>query len=226
MVRTAAAALALAAGLALVALTHADEPKRADRNVGHFNKKIKPGDTAPDFKNLEGTDGKQHALADYKDKDVVVLVITCNSCPVSQAYQDRIVDFTKKYAQGPDSKAAVVALNVDAAPEESLDRMKERAQQAGFNFPYLADPSQQVGRQLGATVTPQFFVLNKDRKVVYMGAMDNATGRDKGKYQEQTVNYLEPAVRAALKGQTPEVEETRPHGCSVVYTRQPGGEQK
>jgi peroxiredoxin len=222
MLRT--AALALAAGLALVSFASADEPKKADRNVGHFNKKLKPGDAAPDFKDLEGVDGHKHALAEYVDKEVVVLVITCNQCPVAQAYQDRIIDFTKKYAQAPDSKVAVVAINVDAAPEESLEKMKERAQQAGFNFPYLSDASQHSGRQLGATTTPEFFVLSKERKVVYLGAMDNASGR--GKYQDQTVNYLEPAVQAALKGQLPEIQETRPHGCTVVYAKQPQGEQK
>jgi peroxiredoxin len=156
-------------------------------------------------------DAKKHSLADYKDKDVVVLVITCNHCPVAQAYQDRIMDFTKQSA-GPNSKVAVVAINVNNNDEDKLEEMSKRAKEKGYNFPYLYDPSQAVGRELGATVTPEFFVLSKDRKVVYMGAMDNSI-------KQPTVNYLEPAVKAALKGETPPVQETRGHGCGVQYEK-------
>ena len=74
--------------------------------------------------------------------------------------------------------------------------MKERAEAKGFTFPYLYDESQKIGRELGASVTPEFFVLNKERKVVYMGAMDD-------KMNSPTVNYLEQAVEAALKGEKP-----------------------
>jgi peroxiredoxin len=210
MFRTAAAVLALVAGFALVSCSAADA--QADKKVGHFNKVLKPDDAAPDFKDLEGVDGKKHALADYKDKDVVVLVITCNECPVAQAYQDRIIDFTKEFA-GPGSKVAVVAINVNNDGEDKLDEMIKRAREKEYNFPYLYDPSQKIGRELGASVTPEFFVLNKDRKVVYMGAMDNSI-------KAPTVNYLEPAVKAALKGETPEVQETRGHGCGVPYEKQ------
>lgn len=205
MFRTTAAVLALAGAFFLLSCAKADD------KVGHFNKVIKPGAAAPDFKDLQGTDGKKHSLADYKDKDVVVLVITCNHCPVAQAYQDRIMEFTKQYA-GPDSKVAVVAINVNNNDEDKLEEMTARAKEKGYNFPYLYDPSQNTGRQLGATVTPEFFVLDKERKVVYMGAMDNTI-------KSPTVNYLEPAVKAALKGETPEIQETRGHGCGVQYER-------
>src|SRR5437660_9940692 len=78
--------------------------------AGKFNKRRSIGDSAPDFAALPGTDGKDHALADYKDKDVVVVVVTCNHCPVAVAYEDRIIAFAKKYA-GPDAKVALVAIN-------------------------------------------------------------------------------------------------------------------
>jgi peroxiredoxin len=180
--------------------------------AGEFNKKLNIGDAAPAWTGLEGVDGKTHSLADLKNKDVVVVIITCNHCPVAVAYEDRIIDFTKKYASAPDSKVAVVAINVNNLEADKLPAMKVRAKEKGFNFPYLYDPTQKIGRDYGATVTPEFFVLNKERKIVYMGAMDDSNNAASAK-----VNYLEAAVQAALNGQKPATAETRGRGCSVKY---------
>src|SRR5215813_9555284 len=76
---------------------------------GKFNKKIKIGDAAPVYGNLPGVDGKTHSLADLKGKDIVVLVVTCNQCPIATSYEDRLVAFASKYA-GPSSKTALVAI--------------------------------------------------------------------------------------------------------------------
>jgi peroxiredoxin len=180
---------------------------------GKFNKKIEIGGPAPSYTGLPGTDGKPHSLSDFRDKDVVVVVITCNQCPIAQAYEKRLIDFTKKYA-GPSGKVALVAINVSNEEADSLPHMIERAKDKGFNFPYLYDESQKIGRALGATVTPEFFVLNKERMVVYMGGMDDGVNP-----ANVTTNYLAPAVEAALKGAMPAVAETAARGCNVVYQR-------
>jgi peroxiredoxin len=182
-------------------------------SAGKYNRKLSIGDTAPVWKNLPGTDGKNHSLDDLKDKDIVVVVITCNHCPVASAYEDRIVEFANKHA-GPESKVALVAINVNTNDEDSLPKMKERAQERGFHFPYLYDQTQQIGRQLGASVTPEFFVFDKDRKVVYMGAMDDDMSPEKVK-----VHYLEDAVKAIVHGESSPKAETRPFGCGVQYGR-------
>jgi len=179
--------------------------------AGEFNKKLKIGDQAPEWTSLPGVDGKSHSLSELKDKDVVVMVITCNHCPVAVAYEDRLVDFAKKHA-GPDSKVALVAINVNNLEADKLPKMISRSKEKGFNFPYLYDESQKVGRQYGASVTPEFFVLNKERKIVYMGAMD-----DNNQAANAKTNYLEPAVKAALSGQAPSKAETRARGCNVQY---------
>jgi peroxiredoxin len=201
MIRCAAAAL-VALGLVLVS------PVQAAK----FNKKLNIGDPAPAFKDLPGVDGKKHSLSDFKDKEVVVLVVTCNHCPVAVAYQDRIIAFARKYASGEDGKVALVAINVNRLESDRLPKMKERAREKGFTFPYLFDETQQIGRKLGATVTPEFFVLNKERKVVYMGAMDDNMSPSK-----VTKKYLESAVESALKGEKPATAETAARGCSVKY---------
>jgi peroxiredoxin len=179
--------------------------------AGEFNKKISIGDAAPDFSKLEGVDGKSHSLADFKDKDVLVIAITCNHCPVAVAYEDRLVEFAKKHA-GSSSKVVFLAVCVNTIDEDKLPKMKERAKEKGFTFPYLSDPSQKIGRELGASVTPEFFVFNKDRKLVYMGSFDD-------KQREPTTNYVEDAVKSVLDGKKVEKAETRPFGCGVLYER-------
>jgi peroxiredoxin len=195
----------LAAGfLAIIILT-------LPLSAGEFNRKLNINDPAPTWSDLPGIDGKTHSLADLKAKDVVVVVFTCVECPVARDYEERIVEFVKKHA-GPDSKVGFVAINVCLGEDEALPKMIARAKKAGFDFPYCADVSQKVGRAYGAVVTPQFFVLNKERKVVYMGAMDDHIDSAKVKR-----TYLDKAVAAALKGDKPEKTETPTKGCAIEY---------
>lgn len=192
-----AAALVLAASVVVSA------------NAGEFNKKVKIGDAAPAFSNLPGTDGKDHSLADLK-KDAVVVIITCNHCPMAVAYEDRIIALAKKF----EGKADIIAINVNTTESDRLPKMKERASEKGFNFPYAYDESQKIARDLGASVTPEFFVLNKERKIVYMGALDDNADAKKAK-----TNYVEEALEAVLKGETPVKTETRARGCGVQYIK-------
>jgi peroxiredoxin len=181
--------------------------------AGEFNRKLSVGDPAPAWAGLPGVDGKSHALTDLRDKRAVVLAFTCNSCPVAVGYEDRIIAFAKKYA-GPDAPVALVAVNVNTVEEDRLPKMKERAREKGFTFPYLYDETQQIARDYGATTTPEFFVLDKDRKVAYMGAMDDASPpAAAGKH------FLEDAVKAVLAGGKPAVAETFPRGCLIRYAR-------
>lgn len=177
--------------------------------AGEFNAKLNIGDPAPDFRNLEATDGNYYSLDSFKDKDVLVICITCNHCPVAVAYEERIKEFVAKHA-AKNSKVGFIAINVNNLDEDKLPQMKVRAKEKGFNFIYAYDPSQKIGRALGATVTPEFFVYDKNRRLVYMGAMDDSQNRP-------TKNYLEAAVQAALKGELPAVKETRARGCTVKY---------
>jgi peroxiredoxin len=183
-------------------------------SAGEYNVALNIGDAAPAWKELPGVDGKKHSLADLKDKPVVVVVFTCNSCPVATDYEDRIIAMAKKYG-GADGHVAVVAINVNRIEADSLPKMKERAEAKGFPFPYLYDASQKIGKAYGATFTPEFFVLDKNRKVVYMGGMDDSSNAANVKNR-----YLEPAIEAALKGEKPAKTETVAIGCRVRYARE------
>src|SRR5579872_6044840 len=120
---------------------------------------MKLGDPAPGF-SLKGVDGKTHSLTDFSGANALIVVFSCNHCPYVQAYEDRMIAVQKDYR----SKAVrLIAINSNdpvGYPEDSFDRMVERAQKRGFNFPYLCDETQSVARAYGATHTPHLFVFD------------------------------------------------------------------
>ena len=150
------------------------------------------GAAAPDFSGIVGIDDKPHGLADFKDAKLVVLVFTCNHCPVAQAYEDRLVALQKDYRP---KGVQVVAVNVNNMPADRLDEMKKRAKQMEFNFPYLYDSTQKIGHDYHATVTPHVFVLDQQRKIAYMGAVDDS--QQAGQVKK---HYLRDALDALLAG--------------------------
>lgn len=181
--------------------------------AGKYNAKLTIGEPAPEWKDLEGVDGKKHSLADLKDKEVIVIAFTCNTCPYAVDYEDRMIALAEKFSK--EGKVAVVAINANLVEADLLPAMKQRAEEKKFNFPYLHDATQAVARSFGATRTPEFVVLNKERKVVYIGALDDSSDAAKA-----TKHYIADAVTAALAGKTPAITETPPVGCAVRYTRQ------
>ena len=180
-----------------------EEPARPSGASGEI------GATAPAWENLAGTDDKQHSLADLADAKAVAVVFTCNTCPVARAYQERLVQLANDYK---DQGVELVAINVNKIEGDLLPDMKERAEEQGFTFAYLYDPSQQIARDYGATVTPHAFLLNDQRKVVYAGAIDD--NQDAAAVKEQ---YLRTAIDATLAGQQPEVASTEQFGCGIKY---------
>jgi peroxiredoxin len=174
---------------------------------------VKLDEPCPDWKDLPGVDGRKWSLADFRDKSVLVLCFTCNACPYSIDYEDRLLAFAKKYADHP-AGVALVAINANRKPSETLEKMQERAKQKGLTFPYIADESQQLAAACGAVYTPEFLVFNHERKLVYRGAMD-----DKTKATEVTVRHLENAVEATLRKQLPEVRNVPARGCAIPYRR-------
>ncbi len=172
---------------------------------------VKIGDPAPDFKGIIGTDNKKHSLSDFKDCKLVVLVFTCNHCPVASAYEGRLVALQDAYkAKG----VQVVAVNVNNIEADRLDKMKQRAKAKNFNFPYLYDSSQKIGRDYGATVTPHVFLLDQQRKVAYMGAVD-----DKQNASQVKKTYLRDAIDALLDGKEPPHTVTKQFGCGIRYEK-------
>ncbi len=180
------------------------------------------GAAAPDF-NLPGIDGKMHTLADYKDAKVLVIVFTCNHCPTAQAYEDRIKKLVSDFK---DQGVALVAIspNDDKAVRldelgytdlgDSLEDMKIRAKDKKFNFPYLYDgQTQAVSKAYGPMSTPHVFIFDEQRKLRYVGRIDD-NERDPAKVTSKDARN---AIEAVLAGKPVPVETTRTVGCSIKW---------
>jgi peroxiredoxin len=179
--------------------------------AGKYNEVLSLGDAAPAWTDLPGVDDQKHSLTDLREKAIVVVVFTCNSCPCAVDYEERLLAFCKKYA-GAGGKVGVVAINVNTIDADKLPAMKKRAELKKFPFPYLYDESQKIAKAYGATYTPEFFVLDAKRQVAYMGAMD-----EKDPPAPARRLYLEDAVEALLAGKRPDVGETSGRGCKIRY---------
>jgi peroxiredoxin len=168
-------------------------------------------ETAPAF-DLPGVDGRNHSLAEYADAPVLVLVQSCNHCPYVLAWEERINELQRQYGERGVRIVAISSNDADAYPADSFEAMVEHAREAAYVIDYLYDESQIVARALGAERTPEAFVFDADRALVYHGAVDD--NRDEA---DVTAHYLRDAIEAALAGETPPVADTPPVGCTVKW---------
>lgn len=185
-------------------------------------KTLEIGEKAPDF-DLMGVDGQSHKLADFADADILVIVFTCNHCPTAQAYEERI----KKLAADYRSKGLVLvaispndpkAVRLDelgySDMSDSLEEMKIRAKDMGFNFPYLYDGNEQsVSRSYGPLRTPHVFIFDKERKLRYEGRIDDSEKPERVKSRD-----ARNAIEALLERRQIPVENTRTFGCSIKWS--------
>jgi peroxiredoxin len=186
-------------------------------------KTLEIGAKAPNFR-LPGVDGKIHQLAEYDKAKVLVIVFTCNHCPTAQAYEERIKKLAADYK---DKGVALVAISPNDAKAvrldelgytdlgDSLEDMKIRAQDKGFNFPYLYDGDKQEASQAyGPVSTPHVFVFDSERKLRFVGRIDDNERRPQEVKSQDTRN----AIEALLVGRPVPVEKTRTVGCSIKWS--------
>ena len=173
------------------------------------------GAKAPDFK-LPGVDGKEYSLGSFKKAKLLVVVFGCNHCPAVIGSQDRMIQLYKDY-QPKGVAMIVINANEDKNhPDDSFEKMKVRAAEKGFPFPYLRDETQDVAMAYGALRTPHFYVFDAKRCLRYTGRMDD-NPYDAAK---ATRHDLRAALDALLAGQKPPVELTNPIGCNVKWLGQ------
>ncbi len=177
--------------------------------AGRFNQVLNTGDAAPDWQGIKGVDGREHSLADYRTAKAIVLVFTSNHCPYANSIEGRLIELQKSYGE---RGLQVIAVSVSTYEEDGLEEMKKRSAANGFNFPYLQDATQKIGRDYGATCTPHVFLLDGNRKIAYMGAIDDG---DLSKAPAK--HYLREAIDAVLNGTQPPRTETKQRGCTIQY---------
>lgn len=172
------------------------------------------GDVADDFK-LKNVDGKMVSLADYSDAKGYIVIFTCNSCPYAVRYEDRMIDLHNNFSNKGYPVIAINPNDPDVKPDDSFDNMVVRAKEKGFEFPYIFDEGQTVYPKYGATKTPHVFLLNKNRVVEYIGAIDNSPNDP----DNVTEKYLENAIAALNKGEKPDPSLTKAIGCSIKFKK-------
>ena len=171
------------------------------------------GDIATDFK-LQNVDGAMVSLSNYPDAKGFVVIFTCNHCPYSKAYEDRIIAIDKEYKKKGYPVIAINPNNPEKYPDDSFAKMKVRSKEKGFTFPYLFDAKQNIYPQYGATKTPHVFLLNKENNknvVKYIGAID-------GNYQDANAvknHFLKEALNQLISGQEIKNKTTVAIGCSI-----------
>jgi peroxiredoxin len=187
--------------------------------AGKYNQVVDIGAPMPEFDRLPATDGTALSSRDLKE-DVVVLVFLANHCPWVRGMNG---DLVKTVGQFKGKSVRFVGVSVNHREEDRLPAMKEHAAQFKYNFTYVYDESQDLGRKLGATRTPEYFVFNKARKLVYMGLLYNspASMRNDGSinYTKGAPSefYVKAAIEATLEGKPIATTETRASGCTVEY---------
>jgi peroxiredoxin len=169
------------------------------------------GSEAPPF-DLPGVDGAQHSLSSYADAPALAVIWSCNHCPYVQAWEDRMIDIQRDYADRGVKLVAVSSNDAERYPEDSFDEMKARAERLGFNFDYLYDADQSAAKAYRPERTPEVFLFDRDRRLVYHGAIDDS--RDETAVQR---HHLREALDAVLDGGEPAVAETPPVGCTVKW---------
>ena len=173
--------------------------------------KLQIGSPLPAF-NLLGIDEKYYSPAKFNDTELLVVVFGCNHCPYVQANEQRLIEIQNDYKDS----VQIIEINSNddvGYPEDSFENMKIRANDKGYNFPYLRDDIQQTAKDFGATHTPEIFVFNKKRKLVYHGKID-----DNWQNPEQVkTKYLRKALDETLGGNEVSVPETYSIGCTIKW---------
>lgn len=170
------------------------------------------GDVARDF-NLKNVDGKMVSLGKMKKAKGYVVIFTCNHCPFAVAYEDRIIALHNKYAKKGFPVVAINPNDKDIQPADSYENMQKRAKEKGFPFVYLYDETQEIARAYGATRTPHVYLLDKNLRVRYIGAIDD-NHEEPSAVKER---YLENAIEALLAGKEPTRTETKAIGCTIKW---------
>ena len=184
------------------------------------------GAKAPDF-DLEGVDGKRHALKDFADAKVLAIVFTCNHCPTAQAYEDRLKALVDDY-KGKGVAVVAISPNDEGSVRldelgytdlgDSFEEMKARARRKKFNYPYLYEGDKTgIARAYGPSATPEIFVFDADRKLRYVGRIDDSERESLVKVRD-----ARHAIDALLAGKDVPVAKTSAFGCSTKWATKAG----
>lgn len=175
------------------------------------------GDLATDF-SLKNVDGKFVSLKDFKEAKGFIVIFTCNHCPYSKLYEDRIIELDNLFASKGYPVIAINPNDPSIVPDDSYENMQKRAKEKAYPFPYLWDETQQIAKTYGAEKTPHVYLLNKEKeglRVCYIGAIDD----NAQEASEVKVHYVKEAVNSLLTGKKIEKTTSKAIGCSIKWRK-------
>ena len=171
------------------------------------------GTQAPDF-SLVNVDGSTVSLSDFEGAPALLVIFMCNHCPYVIHVADHLARLTSEYQQRGVAIVGISSNDSTKYPQDSPEQMVHEAGQRGYVFPYLFDDDQSIAQSYHAACTPDFFVFDKDQKLVYRGQMDSSRPKSD---TEPTGEDLRAALDAVLAGESPNAEQTPSIGCNIKW---------
>ena len=178
------------------------------------SKMIDLGTAAPRFSLPDAVSGRRTGLDDIAGEKATLVMFICNHCPFVVHILDGLMDFARDYPAPDVGMVAISANDVASYPQDGPDKMKALAQEKGFPFPYLYDETQDTARAYDAACTPDFFLFDQQRTLVYRGRFDAASP---GNAEPVTGAELRAAVDALLAGQQPPSQQHPSIGCNIKW---------
>ena len=172
---------------------------------------LQTGDMAPDFE-LLGIDDKQHSLTNYKDYKGLLVIFMCNHCPYVKAKIDAIKEIHEKFKD----RIALVGINSNDSmeyPDDSFENMKIIAQEKEIKFDYLVDGDQEIAKKYGAVCTPDPFLFDSERRLVFHGKIDNAMKPEDTATEKTMIDN----IQKFLGGEKIEKDFDPSIGCSIKW---------
>lgn len=176
------------------------------------------GTKAPDF-SLVNIDGQTVSLSDFQDAPALLVIFMCNHCPYVIHVSEELARLTSEYQQKGVAVVGISSNDAAAYPADSPEQMVAEAEKRGYTFPYLYDETQEVAKAYRAACTPDFYLFDREQKLVYRGQMD-ASRPDSG--IPVTGADLRAALDAVLAGQPVPEDQNPSIGCNIKW--KPGNE--
>ena len=171
------------------------------------------GSQAPEF-SLPNVDGSTVSLSDFEGQPGLLVMFICNHCPFVIHLREDLAKFVKEYQDQGLAVVAISSNDVETYPQDGPDKMKQEAESNGYTFPYLYDASQEVAKAYHAACTPDFFLFDSNRKLVYRGQFDDSRP---GSDIPVTGEDLRAACDQVLAGQPVSVEQRPSIGCNIKW---------
>jgi len=177
------------------------------------------GSKAPEFSLPDVRSGRKVSLDDFSDKKAFLVMFICRHCPYVKNVQGEIGKLTLDYKDKDLGVVAISSNDIQNYPDDAPESLKEQAQEVGFNFPYLFDESQEIAKDYSAACTPDFFVFDKQKKLVYRGQLDDSRP---GNDISPNGNDLRNAIDAVLADKKVSSGQRHSSGCNIKW--KPGNE--